>query len=187
MLIRRVLARLFSRTLSSRASWPKLAIVVAVLIALPALAYSHGFGPQPAELSGSAREVVVENLDQSGQGFNLVLKEKDGPRRLSLAIGIPEAASIVQDLKLNIRMPRPATAYQMTSSMVDSLGARVQHVVVNNVNDQTFYAKIVMTTENRQVEVDAAPSDAIALAMRSHVPIYVEGAVLEKAGIVNAR
>ncbi|MCC7106752.1 MAG: bifunctional nuclease family protein, partial [Chloroflexi bacterium] len=72
-------------------------------------------------------------------------------------------------------------------SIVDSLGARVQHVVVNNVNDQTFYAKIVMTTENRQVEVDAAPSDAIALAMRSHVPIYVEGAVLEKAGIVSPR
>lgn len=192
-MILHVLGRIFARTFGTRANLPKLLLVLVIIVALPALAYSRGFGNQPAELSASAREMLVERFDPSQQNnmllFNLVLKEKDGPRRLVLSIGGPEAASIVQDIK-DPRfgaIARPATAYQLTGAVAESLGGKVNHVVVNNVNNDTFFAKVVMTTESRQVEVDAAPSDAIALALRAKVPIYVEGAVLEKAGILSPR
>jgi bifunctional DNase/RNase len=70
-------------------------------------------------------------------------------------------------------------------SLVQELGGTVNRVVVNNVSNETFYAKVVMSTESRQVEVDSRPSDAIALALRAHVPIYAATAVLDRAGVVS--
>jgi bifunctional DNase/RNase len=56
-------------------------------------------------------------------------------------------------------------------------------VVVNNVSNETFYAKVIMSTESRQIEVDSRPSDAIALALRARVPIFAEASVLDRAGV----
>jgi uncharacterized protein len=56
-------------------------------------------------------------------------------------------------------------------------------VVVSNVSNETFYAKVIMSTESRQVEVDSRPSDAIALALRARVPIFAEASVLDRAGV----
>jgi bifunctional DNase/RNase len=75
----------------------------------------------------------------------------------------------------------------MTRSLVDGVGGRVQRVVVNNVTDTAYFAKVVLATDSREVVVDAAPSDAIALALRAKAPIFADTLVLDKAGIVSGR
>lgn len=188
MLLRRIVKRLLTRTSSSaRSSWPKLIIGLVVLLALPALAYWRGFGLDSSEVGSNSSEMVVERLEPTPNKINLVLKEKSGPRRLVLAVGQAEAGSIVQDLNLPYRVDPPVTAYNMTRSITDGLGGKVQRVVVNNVNDTAYFAKIVLITENHEVAVDAAPSDAIALALRAKAPIFADTAVLDKAGIVSGR
>jgi PAS domain-containing protein len=78
--------------------------------------------------------------------------------------------------------------YLITARLVrDRPGGKVQRVVVNNVNDTAYFAKIVLATDSHEVAVDAAPSDAIALALRAKAPIYADAAVLDKAGIVSGR
>jgi bifunctional DNase/RNase len=182
------LARLFARSSSgARRSWPKLLVVAAVLIALPIVAYSRGFGLQTSDVGSNATEMVVERLEPTSSKINLVLKEKAGPRRLVLAVGQAEAGSIIQDLNLPYRVEPPVTAYSMTRSLVDGVGGRVQRVVVNNVTDTSYFAKVVVATDTREVAVDAAPSDAIALALRVRAPIFADGLVLDKAGIVSGR
>jgi bifunctional DNase/RNase len=77
----------------------------------------------------------------------------------------------------------PPTSYDLMRSLVQELGGTVNRVVVSNVTNETFYAKVIMSTDNRQIEVDSRPSDAIALALRAHVPIFAEASVLDRAGV----
>ena len=74
--------------------------------------------------------------------------------------------------------------YDLMRSMIKELGGQISRVIVNNVTDTTFYAKVVMNSEGRQIEIDSRPSDAIALALRAKAPIFAEGSVLDKAGVV---
>ena len=68
--------------------------------------------------------------------------------------------------------------------MVGELGAKVNSILINDLHDDTFFARIVMDVNGRHVEVDSRPSDALALAVRVEAPIYVDEAVMEKAGVV---
>lgn len=79
-------------------------------------------------------------------------------------------------------MPRPLT-HDLLRSVIEHLGGRVESVIINDLVDNTFYARIVMGTDGRRLEVDARPSDAIALALRVKVPIYAVDSVLDRAGI----
>jgi bifunctional DNase/RNase len=160
-----------------------------VLVALPVAAHWRGFGTEPSDVGANASEMVVERLDvpPSRDRINLVLKEKSGARRLVVAVGQLEAGSIVQDADLGYKLDAQVTAYSMTRSIADGLGGKIQRVVVNDANDRSFFAKVVLATENREVAVDAAPSDAIALALRAKAPIYVDVAVLNKAGVASGR
>lgn len=188
MLVRRILKRVFARTSSgARSTWPKLALAVLVLAALPALAYWRGIGSDPSQVGASATEMMVETLEPTpGQArLNLVLKEKSGPRRLVVAIGQAEAFSIIKDLDLPYNVPA-VTAYSMTRQIVGDLGGKVQRVVVNNASDRELFAKVVLATDTREVVIDATPSDAIALALKTKAPIYVEPAVLDKAGVAGS-
>jgi bifunctional DNase/RNase len=164
-----------------------LVLVALVLLALPLVATWRGFGLQSSEIGSNATEMVVERLEPTPSKINLVLKEKAGPRRLVLTVGQAEAGSIIQDLNLPYRVEPPVTAYSMTRSLVDGVGGRVQRVVVNNVTDTAYFAKVVLATDSREVAVDAAPSDAIALALRARAPIFADSLVLDKAGIVSGR
>jgi bifunctional DNase/RNase len=182
-----LLRRLFKRLIARSFSLPKLIIALVVVAALPAAAYWRGFGTNPSEIGANASEMVVERLDTgTSNRINLVLKEKSGPRRLVVTVGQAEAFSIIQDLNLPYQAPQ-VTAYSMTRSIADGLGGKIQRVVVNDANDKQFYAKIVLSTDNHEVAVDAAPSDAIALALRAKAPIFADLAVLDKAGIVSGR
>ena len=187
MLLARIIRRVLTRTSSGvRAGGLKLILALLVLLALPGLAYWRGLGAESTEVGTNATEMVVERLEPTPSKINLVLKEKSGARRLVLAVGPAEAGSIVQDLNLPYQV-QPVTAYSMSRSIADGLGGKVQRVVVNNVTETAYFAKVVLATESREVAIDAAPSDAIALALRSKAPIFADATVLEKAGIVSGR
>ncbi|MBA7702172.1 hypothetical protein ES703_110929 [subsurface metagenome] len=80
-------------------------------------------------------------------------------------------------------MPRPLT-HDLLSSIIDNLGATVNSIIVSELKNDTFYAKIMLNADGGLLEVDSRPSDALALAVRVEVPIYVEEVVLDKAGIL---
>jgi bifunctional DNase/RNase len=157
-----------------------------------------GLTPAPDALgfvptSTDVREMVVQEIRplQSRSGelerIDLILKEKAGNRRLVMAVGQSEAMAIFSDLSAIQSRAKPKiegpTSYDLMRSLVTELGGTVNRVVVNNVTNETFYAKVIMSTESRMVEVDSRPSDAIALALRARVPIFAESSVLDKAGV----
>jgi uncharacterized protein len=153
-----------------------------------------GLTPTPdavaaAATSTNVREMVVEEIRpiRGGEQINLILKEKAGNRRLVMSVGQSEALAIFVDLSALQSRAKPKvespTSYDLMRSLVQELGGTVNRVVVNNVTNETFYAKVIMSTDSRQVEVDSRPSDAIALALRARVPIFADSTVLDKAGI----
>ncbi|RLC91154.1 MAG: bifunctional nuclease family protein [Chloroflexi bacterium] len=112
----------------------------------------------------------------------VILKETNADRYLPIWIGPAEADAIAIKLQ-DVTVPRPLT-HDLLCSMVSILGARVNFVVVNDLQNDTFYARISVTIDGKDLEVDSRPSDAIALAVRAEVPIYAEEDVLDRAGIV---
>jgi bifunctional DNase/RNase len=115
----------------------------------------------------------------SQRAYALLLREIDGDRRLPIIIGEPEAQSIANELE-GIRPQRPMT-HDLLKSVIDSLGAHVKEVVITAIKDGTFFASIFF--EYTDIEVDARPSDAIALAVRCQVPMFVEESIMEEASI----
>ncbi len=107
------------------------------------------------------------------------LKEKDGSRVFPIMIGIVEAAAIERRLMGQVP-PRPQT-HELLESVVQEVGWRLDHVMISDLQDHTFFAKIVLGRGEERVEIDARPSDAIALACASEAGIYVTEAVLDMA------
>jgi len=139
-----------------------------------------------APSTSDMREMSVEDIRQSRSGdqITLVLKEKRGNRRLVMSVGMSEALAIASDLNRQARSQiDPPTSYDLMRSLVQELGGTVNRVVVSSVSNETFYAKVIMSTDSRQIEVDSRPSDAIALALRAGVPIFAEASVLDRAGV----
>lgn len=128
-------------------------------------------------------EMVVESVRVNLQTYQrvVVLKEKGAERYLPIWIGNNEADAIVIQLQ-SVPVPRPQT-HDLLKSLIAHLGARVSRVVVNDLSEDVFYARINVDIDGRHVEVDSRPSDAIALAVRVQAPIYAEESVLEKAGV----
>jgi bifunctional DNase/RNase len=128
-------------------------------------------------------EMVVESVRVNLQTYQrvVVLKEKGSDRYLPIWIGNNEADAIVIQLQ-NVPVPRPQT-HDLLKSVIGQLGARVSHIVVNDLNDEVFYARINIDLDGKHVEIDSRPSDAIALAVRLQAPIYAEDTVLDKAGV----
>ena len=112
----------------------------------------------------------------------VILKEKDAERYLPIWIGPAEADAIAVKLQ-DIAVPRPMT-HDLLRDVIDALGASVNFIVVCDLRNDTFFAKIILKVDGADLEVDSRPSDAIALAVRVKVPIFVEEAVLDKAGIL---
>ena len=112
----------------------------------------------------------------------VILKEKDADRYLPIWIGPSEADAIAVKLQ-DVTVPRPLT-HDLLRSVIDSLGATINSIIVSELKNDTFFAKIVLNVDGGQMEVDSRPSDALALAVRAGVPIYAEETVLDKAGIL---
>ncbi len=104
------------------------------------------------------------------------LTEVDGDRTFPIVIGLPEAFAIERRLK-GIEIPRPQT-HDLLASVVGHLGGRLKEIAIHDLVEGTFYAKLVIEQDAREIEVDARPSDAIALGVAENVPIYVAEKVL---------
>jgi len=128
-------------------------------------------------------EMVVESVRVNLQTYQrvVVLKEKGSDRYLPIWIGNNEADAIVIQLQ-NVPVPRPQT-HDLLKSVVTQLGGKVTRVVVTDLSDDVFYARVNIDIDGRHIEVDSRPSDAIALAVRVQAPIYAEDTVLDKAGV----
>jgi len=110
----------------------------------------------------------------------VILKEKGADRYLPIWIGPAEADAIAVRLQ-DVSVARPLT-HDLLRSVIESLGATVQSIVVNDLANDTFFARIMLDVNGQAVEIDSRPSDAIALAVRTQVPIYADEQVMEKAG-----
>jgi len=128
-------------------------------------------------------EMVVDSVAVSGISHQpvVILKEKDNEVYLPIWIGFIEANAISVTLE-GVETPRPLTP-DLLCSIMDLMCASVDHIVINDLQNDTFYANITVSANWMQTEIDARPSDAIAVALRTGAPIYVEKAILEKAGI----
>ena len=128
-------------------------------------------------------EATIESIRVSmvTQHRVVILKQVDAERYLPIWIGPHEADAIALELQ-QVAVARPLT-HDLLKTVISELGAIVTSIVVNDLKDDTFYARVVMDQEGRHAEVDSRPSDAIALAVRVKVPIYVEEAVMDKAGV----
>jgi uncharacterized protein len=129
-------------------------------------------------------EVFVESIRVNMTNYKRVvmLKEKTAPRYLPIWIGHFEADAIAIPMQ-NVPVTRPLT-HDLLGSVIGALGGKVTQVVINELAEETFYAKVIIDEDGRHVEVDSRPSDAIALAIRAKVPIFVEDSVLDQAGMV---
>jgi len=119
---------------------------------------------------------------QHGTPYVVLLKEKIAERYLPIFIGPAEANAIAIKLR-GEQVPRPLT-HDFMSAVICSLGASIDSVIVSDLRNDTFYAKVILNVNGGQIEVDSRPSDAFALALTANgVPIFAEDTVLEKAGI----
>ncbi len=113
--------------------------------------------------------------------YVVLLRERASKRYLPIFIGQAEARAILIKLKNEV-VPRPMT-HDLIQTMIDVLGASVDSIIISSLENDIFYAKILLNVDSRQQEIDSRPSDALALAIRADAPIFVDEAVLEKAGI----
>lgn len=116
--------------------------------------------------------------------FALVLGEELGNRRLPIIIGVFEAQAIAVQIE-NIVPNRPMT-HDLFKSFADGMNYTLKEIVISDLKEGIFYAKIVCTDGLREVEVDARPSDAIAIGLRFDIPIYTYEAILSEAGIISS-
>jgi len=126
-------------------------------------------------------DVVNVAIDMHSKMPVIVLKEKRGDKTLPIWIGLFEAQSIALAME-NIKPPRPLT-HDLAKSLIEKLKGKVDKVVINDLRHNTFYAKIFIRQNGEDIQVDSRPSDAIAIALRLKVPIFIEEEVLEKVAI----
>lgn len=123
-------------------------------------------------------ELFEIRIDETMQEQIVVLRERNGHRMLPIVIGFFEAQAI--QIKISeVPLPRPLT-HDLLASVIQSLGAEVKHILVNKLEKNTFYARIVFSRNGDTIEIDSRPSDAIALAVRVGVPIFVEEEVISQ-------
>jgi len=128
-------------------------------------------------------EVKVVNvaIDSNSKMPVIVLKEKTGEKTLPIWIGLFEAQAIALALE-NVKPPRPLT-HDLAKSLIEKLKGRVDKVVISDLRNNTFYAQILIKRNGESIKVDSRPSDAIALALRLNVPIFIDETVLDKVTI----
>ncbi|MFA5113157.1 MAG: bifunctional nuclease family protein [Candidatus Margulisiibacteriota bacterium] len=131
-------------------------------------------------------------MQVGGLGFDprnlsplVLLRDQEELNFLPIWIGVFEAAAIAMELQ-NVQPPRPMT-HDLLRNAIETLGGKLKKVVINDVKDGTFYATVeVEVKDNKVINLDARPSDAIALAVRGHTPIFVSEVVMMQAKLVNS-
>jgi len=123
-------------------------------------------------------------IDEKRHDQLIVLKEKNGERILPIVIGLAEASAI--KLKISgFNPPRPLT-HDLLHTTIENLEAKIEKIIIDRLEENTFHAKLIVTTSKGESKaIDARPSDSIALAVRSHSPIFVEDAIINQANTFN--
>ncbi|HRE41033.1 MAG TPA: bifunctional nuclease family protein [Ignavibacteria bacterium] len=116
-----------------------------------------------------------------GGGYAIILKEVNGERRIPIIIGHSEAQAIAFELE-GIKPPRPLT-HDLTKNIIEALGFTVTNIIISELKDSTFYAKIKFDVPSLD-EMDARPSDAIALALKFSAPIYISTSIMDEIGFI---
>ena len=129
-------------------------------------------------------ELEIESIrvKQETQQRAVVLKVKGSDTYLPIFIGPFEVESIRLKL-MDVKVERPLT-HDLLTSVIGEMGGQIESVIVSELKNDTFYAKILIGSGDNLIEIDARPSDAIAIAIRSNVPIFVEDEVVAQAGVV---
>ncbi len=129
-------------------------------------------------------EMTIDSIRVSLMNYQrvVILKEKGTNRYLPIWIGPAEADAIAVKLQ-NVELSRPLT-HDLLQSVISTLGASVEYIVVSGLKEDTFYARLALIINGGELDIDSRPSDALALAVRVGAPIYAEESVLEKAGII---
>jgi len=125
-------------------------------------------------------KVSAMAFDRASKTPIIFLKEIDGDMVLPIWIGTPEANAIAMELE-GLKPPRPFT-HDLIKNILNGFNIKLLKVVVNKIENDTYYATLVLEKDNELFEVDARPSDSIAIALRMKVPIFVEEEVMEKSG-----
>jgi hypothetical protein len=116
--------------------------------------------------------IIVETSDSQ----IIILREREGERQFPILIGTHEALAIDRRVK-GIETPRPLT-HDLMSRVIESMEGELESIVINDLQDHTFYAKLVVRRNGDRIEIDSRPSDAIALGVTNNTPIFVEEEVL---------
>ena len=124
----------------------------------------------------------LSSTPSAGGAYAILLKEVYGNRRLPIIIGAFEAQAIALEIE-GIKPPRPLT-HDLLKNIIDNLGASVQEVVIDELRDNTFFAKIILEVSSLTNDIDSRPSDAIAIAVRTQSPIFVNEEVMKAAAFV---
>ncbi len=122
-----------------------------------------------------AKVVMSENHERQA----VVLEEKDGSRRFPILIGFFEVLAIHRFVNNEVP-PRPLT-HELIGNICRGLGVTIERVVINDLREMTFFARLVLKQNGKTFDVDSRPSDAIALAVQMDAPIFVEEEVIQKA------
>jgi hypothetical protein len=139
-----------------------------------------GHGPRLEGKSMAIRMELSRILIRETDDTHIVeLRERDGERVFPIVIGLTEAAAIERRL-MGQEPPRPQT-HELLAGVIESLGYRLEQVVINDLRNHTFYARLHLRKGDELVDIDSRPSDAIALGVANDTPIFVEEEVLEKA------
>lgn len=129
-------------------------------------------------------ELVLNKIkiDETRNEQVIVLREKDGTRYLPIVIGMPEVNAIKMKLS-GVKPPRPLT-HDLLANVIEQLGGRLEQVVIDKLQNNTFYAKLKLTRSGGDaLEIDARPSDSVALALRAEAPILAAEEILGEAGV----
>ena len=127
------------------------------------------------------QKLVVESLKINNVGQRVViLKQESGPMYLAIWIATAEADSIAIRLQ-KIDIPRPLT-HDLLCNSISKLDGNIEKIIITDIKNDTFYAKIIVNRSGKIIQLDSRPSDAISVALQANVHIYCEDSVLEKAG-----
>ena len=128
-------------------------------------------------------EVTIDSIRVSlmSQHRVVILKDSGSDRYLPIWIGACEADAITIELQ-GVEVARPFT-HDLLKSSITQLGGKIKSVIINDLHNEVFYAQIILDVSGRRMEIDSRPSDALALAVRAKVPIFINETVMDKAAI----
>ncbi len=130
-------------------------------------------------------EVAGVTVDPATKAPILILRDEEKGRTVPIWIGIFEATSILSKLE-GVKPPRPMT-HDLLKNVLESLGGILEKVVIHDLRNNTYIAKLVVKVNEEVLEIDSRPSDAIALALRTNSPVYMEEDIIERSKITVER